>query len=193
MTAANFDTAMWVLARGTGVVALALLTVSICLGITVRSRKVVAGIPRYGATEIHQTASLTASALIVIHVATLLLDPQAGLKLIDVVVPFASDFRPFWLGLGTLALELVALVAITGLLRKRIGERAFRAAHLTSYALWPIALGHGLGTGTDAGTLWMDALALTCTAAVVSAARWRVGPGFGASQQPIRRALTPAP
>ncbi|MET3961212.1 sulfoxide reductase heme-binding subunit YedZ [Marmoricola sp. OAE513] len=179
MNAEELETALWVLGRGTGIVALVLLTVSVVLGITVRSRKVLGPVPRFGVTDLHRTAGLTASGLVTTHVLTLLLDPQAGLRLLDLVVPFVGGYRPFWLGLGTLALELVLLVAVTGLLRKRIGERAFRAAHLTSYALWPIALGHSLGTGTDAGTLWMDGLAVCCAVAVLAAGWWRIGPDFG--------------
>lgn len=188
MSTADYDTALWVLGRGTGIVALVLLTISLCLGITVRSRRIVAGLPRFGITDLHKTASLAASGLIVAHVLTLLLDSQAGLALVDVVVPFVGSYRPFWLGLGTLALELVSLVAITGLLRKRIGERAFRAAHLTSYALWPIALAHSLGTGTDVGTLWLNALAGACTIAVLCALWWRIGPEFG---KPTRTDVQP--
>ncbi|RNL61390.1 iron reductase [Nocardioides marmoriginsengisoli] len=173
------ETSLWVLGRGTGVVALVLLTVSLCLGIAVRSRRTFADLPRYGVTALHRTAGLTGTGLIAVHVLTLLLDPQAGLHVVDLVVPFAGSYRPFWLGLGTLALELVALVSISGLLRKRFGERAFRAAHLTSYALWPIALGHSLGTGTDVGTLWLNGIAGACLVAVVGAVWWRLGAEFG--------------
>ncbi|MBO9522969.1 MAG: ferric reductase-like transmembrane domain-containing protein [Nocardioidaceae bacterium] len=182
------DTALWVLGRGTGVVALVLLTVSLCLGILVRSRTTFAGLPRYGVTAVHRTASLTATGLIAVHVLTLLLDPQAGLRVTDVVLPFLGSYRPFWLGLGTLGLELVALVTVSGLLRKRIGERAFRAVHLTSYGLWPVAVAHGLGTGSDAGRVWMILLTGLCIAAVVGFGLWRLGDDFG--QRPPARRLT---
>lgn len=179
MSGAQLDTALWALGRGTGLVALVLLTASICLGIVTRSRQRWAGLPQYGLTAIHKTASLTATALIVVHVTTLLLDPKAQLRLVDTVVPFASSWRPLWLGLGTLAIDLLLLVVATSLLRKRIGHRTFRLVHWATYLLWPVALTHALGTGTDAGTLWMDALAALCVSAVVSMAWWRLGPDFG--------------
>lgn len=176
------DTALWMLGRGTGIVALVLLTLSLCLGILVRSRRTVVSLPRYGVTAVHKTASLTATGLIAVHVLTLLLDPQAGLKLVDLALPFAGAYRPFWLGLGTLGLELVVLVALSGLLRKRIGQKAFRAIHLTSYGLWPVAVTHGLGTGTDGGALWMVALTGLCIAAVVAFGLWRISDDFGAGK-----------
>jgi len=178
------ETALWALGRGTGVVALVLLTVSLCLGVVVRSRRTFGGLPRYGVTAVHRTASLTATGLVAVHVLTLLLDPQAGLRLVDLVVPFAGAYRPFWLGLGTLGLELIALVTLSGLLRKWIGERAFHALHLLAYALWPVALVHALGTGTDAGSPWMLALSGLCLAAVAGACWWRIGPSFG--RPPVR-------
>lgn len=179
MSSADLETALWVLGRGTGIVALVLLTVSLCLGIAVRSRQTFGGLPRYGVTAVHKTASLTAAGLILVHVLTLLLDPQAGLRLVDLVVPFVGEYRAFWLGLGTLGLEVLVVVTLSGLLRKRLGERAFRGLHLLAYALWPIALGHGLGTGTDAWRPWMVAISGLCVVAVAVACWWRIGPDFG--------------
>ena len=70
-------------------------------------------------------------------------------RLVDVVVPFVGAYRPFWLGLGALALDLLAALIVTSLLRARIGLRAWRAVHWVAYACWPVALVHGLGTGSD--------------------------------------------
>lgn len=179
MSSTDLESALWVLGRGTGIVALVLLTLSVCLGIAVRSRTTPAGLPRYGVTAIHRTAGLTATGLVAVHVLTLLLDPQAGLRLVDLVVPFVGGFQPFWLGLGTLSLELLALVALSGLARKRLGEGAFQVLHLTSYALWPVALAHGLGTGSDAGRLWSVTITGLCVAAVVGCGWWRLAPDFG--------------
>jgi sulfoxide reductase heme-binding subunit YedZ len=173
------DTALWDFSRATGVVALVLLTVSLCLGITVKSRTRPAGLPQYGVTALHKSASLTATGLIGVHLVTLLLDSQAKVNLTDLVVPFLGTRHPFWQGLGTLAVEVLGLVVLSGLARRRLGERAFRWLHLTSYALWPLALLHGLGNGTDARTPWMLTLSAGCTIAVLACAWWRLGPDFG--------------
>jgi len=42
-----------------------------------------------------------------LHIATAVLDPFAHLGLRDAVIPFASSYRPLWLGLGVIAAELV--------------------------------------------------------------------------------------
>ena len=170
--------ALWMFGRGTGLVALLLLTVSLVLGVLTSSRRQVAGLPRYGVTAVHRTASLTATTLIVLHVLTLELDAEAPLRLTDAILPFTSPWRPIWLGLGTVSLYVLAAVVISALLRKRIGHRAFKAVHWAAYALWPTAFLHALGTGTDAGTLWFLGAAGVCAAAVGSAVAWRLSADF---------------
>jgi sulfoxide reductase heme-binding subunit YedZ len=170
--------ALWYLGRGSGVVALVLLTVSICLGIVVRSRRTFGGLPRHGITLVHRTAAMTATSLIGIHILTLFFDPYAELRLVDLAVPFLGTYRPLWLGFGTLAVEILAAIVITSLVRKRIGHRAFRAVHWATYALWPVAFVHGIGTGTDSHSLWFVVVAVGCAAAVVAAVLWRGSEGF---------------
>src|SRR5207244_3318820 len=97
--------AAWYLARGTGVVLLVLLTVVVALGVATRSGRPAFGLPGFAVTAVHRNASLMSVLLLAIHVGTLLIDPYAHLKLIDVVLPFVGTYRPFWQGLGTLALD----------------------------------------------------------------------------------------
>ncbi len=67
---------------------------------------------------------------------------------------------------------------MVSLLRNEVGPRVFKAVHWATYALWPVALLHALGTGTDAGSLWMDAVAVACTVAVAAAVAWRLLPSY---------------
>jgi methionine sulfoxide reductase heme-binding subunit len=170
--------ALWYLSRGTGVVSLALLTTVVVLGVGTRSGRPAFGLPRFGVSVVHRNAALTALALIAIHVTTLLFDPYAQLRLINIVVPFTGAYRPLWLGLGTLASDLFLALLVTSLLRHRIGLRGWRLVHWLAYLAWPVALLHGLGTGTDAGTGWLRAIAVACGAAVLAAVAWRCSAGF---------------
>jgi sulfoxide reductase heme-binding subunit YedZ len=170
--------ALWALGRGTGVVALVVFTLSLLLGILTRSGRPLAGLGRFGLNEVHRTAALTGVGLIAVHVLSLLFDPYAQLRVVDLVVPFLGSYRPLWLGLGTLAIDLLVVITAVSLLRNRVGPRVFRTVHWLTYALWPVALLHGLGTGTDAGSLWMDAVAVLCSAAVAAALTWRLLPAY---------------
>ena len=170
--------ALWALGRGTGVVALVMFTATLVLGIVSRSGRPVAGLGRFGLNELHRTAALTGVGLIAVHLTSLFFDPYAQLKVVDLVVPFVGTYRPFYLGLGTVAVDLLLVITVVSLLRNAVGPRVFRAVHWLTYALWPVALVHGLGTGTDAGSLWMDAVAVTCAAAVAAAVAWRLTPSY---------------
>jgi methionine sulfoxide reductase heme-binding subunit len=165
--------ATWYLARGTGVVSLVLLTVVVALGVATRSGRPAFGLPRFAVTVVHRNASLLAVVLLAIHVGTLLIDPYAHLKLIDVVLPFFGHYQPLWQGLGTLALDLIVALIVTSLLRHRIGLRGWRTVHWLAYAAWPMALLHGIGTGSDAGQLWLRGTAVLCAATVLAAVVWR--------------------
>jgi sulfoxide reductase heme-binding subunit YedZ len=169
---------LWYLARGSGLVTLILLTVVVTLGIAQRSGRPLGGLPRFGVAAVHRNASLLSVAFLVIHILTLLADPYAQLRLINLVVPFTASYRPMWTGLGAVALDLLAALVVTGLLRHRIGLRRFRAIHWLAYAAWPIALAHGIGSGTDRGQLWLVGTTVLCAMVVVGAALWRVSASF---------------
>ncbi len=170
--------ALWALGRGTGVVALALMTVSVVLGILTRSGRPAFGLPRFAVTLVHRNSALIGTVFVLIHVVSLLFDPYAQLKVVDFVVPFVGSYHPFWLGLGTVGADLLIAILVTALLRRWIGQRVFRVVHWATYVLWPIALLHSFGTGTDAGTGLFILFAAACTLTVVGSVIWRTSTGF---------------
>lgn len=170
--------ALWYAGRGTGTVSLLLLTVVVALGIATRSGRPLPGLPRFAVAAVHRSGSLLALGLLAVHVGTLLLDPYAQLRLVDVVLPFGAAYRPLWQGLGTVALDLLLALVGTSLLRRRLGVHTWRAVHWAAYGCWPAALAHALGTGTDNGTPWLRAVAAMCVLVVAAATAWRCSPAF---------------
>jgi sulfoxide reductase heme-binding subunit YedZ len=173
---------LWYLTRGTGVVALLLLTAGVVLGVMVSTRWQSRGAPRFLVSGLHRNVTLLASAFVVVHVVTTVADHFAPIGYQDAVLPFLSPYRPIWLGLGAVAFDLVLALIATSLLRARMGLRSWRAVHWLAYASWPVALLHSLGTGSDARSGWLLVLGVCCTGAVVIAALWRIaaaseGPG----------------
>lgn len=185
MSHADFTKALWDLSRATGLIATWIFASSIVLGITARSGRSVPGLGRLGVTQLHRTLALTGVGLIAIHVTTLLFDPYAQLKLFDLIIPFGGTYRPFYLGLGTVSVDILIVVVVVALLRHRVGPRVFSLTHGAVYALFPIAVIHGLGIGTDAGTLWSEAIVFTAVGIVAVAIIWRLTQGF--AERGIRR------
>jgi sulfoxide reductase heme-binding subunit YedZ len=161
--------ALWYLTRGTGAAALVLLTLSLTLGVVNVQRFASPRVPRFAIDGWHRTTSLLVCVLLAVHVGTTVLDGYAPIRLVDAFVPFGGTYRPVWLGLGALALDLLIALIVTSLLRARLGVRTWRAVHWLAYACWPVALVHGLGTGSDVRPGWLTWLSLGCTAVVIVA------------------------
>ena len=183
--------ALWYFARGSGVVSLVLLTVVVALGIGARSGRTAFGLPRFAVNLLHRNAALLAVVFLAGHVVSLVFDPYAQLRVVDLVLPFVANYRPFWQGLGTLGLDLIAAIVITSLLRRRIGARAWRVVHWLAYLSWPVALLHGLGTGSDNGTWWLWTIAIACATVVLAAVVWRLNPHFTRFPHRAERKVAP--
>lgn len=166
--------ALWYLSRGSGAVSLILLSASVVLGIVDQRRWRSQRWPRFTLHGLHRWVSLFAVSFLSIHILSAVLDSFAPIRVLDAVIPFGGTYRPLWLGLGALALDMLLAVTITSLLKKRIGQRNWRAVHWLSYAAWPVAMAHGLGTGSDVRSGWLIAIVLACAAVVWSVVLVRV-------------------
>jgi methionine sulfoxide reductase heme-binding subunit len=168
----------WYLTRSTGAVALLLLSLAIVLGVVDVQRWSTPRWPRFIVDSLHRNVSLLAMVFLVLHILTSVLDSFAPISLIDAFIPFTGSYRPFWLGLGAVSFDLLIAVVLTSLLRQRMGFASWRAVHWLTYASWPVALLHGLGTGSDVKDTWLLALSLACAAAVLAAVLSRVVAGW---------------
>jgi predicted ferric reductase len=170
--------AYWYLTRSTGAVALILLTLSVALGVAGPVRFTSPRWPRFVLDSLHRNVSLLALAFLLAHILTAVLDSFAPISLSDAIVPFGSSYRPFWLGLGAISFDLLLAVAATSMVRRRLGYGAWRATHWLAYACWPIALLHGLGTGSDVKSTWLLALSIACLGTVALAVGVRAITGW---------------
>lgn len=165
--------AFWYLTRGSGIVALLLLTGAMLAGVASSTRWNAPRWPRFVVSGAHRNLTLVAIVFVAIHVVTTVADGFAPVGLLDAVIPFRSPYRPVWLGLGAVAFDLLLALVMTSLLRARVGLRLWRGIHWLAYASWPVALLHSLGTGSDARTGWVQLLAFASVASVALAIVWR--------------------
>src|SRR5579875_3889543 len=166
--------------------ALVLLTATVLLGVATAAGAELPGIPRVITGALHRNLSLLVMVFVAGHVLTTVLDSYTSIGLTAAFIPFSSPYRGFWLGLGAIAFDLLLAVILTSLLRDRMSYRAWRAVHWLSWASWPVALWHGLGTGTDSRVPWLLALYTLCGASVLGVAGWRLA---RAQPGPARKTL----
>ena len=168
------NTAFWYASRATGIVALLLLTAVLVLGIGVNRQGRLPGLPRFAVTDLHRNLSLLSVSFIAVHVFTAVLDTYVHIPLVSAVIPFASGYERFWLGLGAVSLDIMLAMIVTSLLRGRLNRVLWRAVHLLAYASWPIAFAHSIGSSKDLQQGWMLAVAVGCAMIVLAAVVWRL-------------------
>jgi methionine sulfoxide reductase heme-binding subunit len=156
---------VWYTARSAGIVAYLLLSASVVLGLSMSARASFRW-PRFAVEEVHRFLTIVTAVFIALHGASLLLDKVSPISLGQELVPFVSNYRPFAVGLGIVAAELLAAVGVTNALRKRIPHRFWRRAHYLTIAVWFSATVHGLLAGTDRADPWFLALVGMAVASV---------------------------
>jgi sulfoxide reductase heme-binding subunit YedZ len=184
---------VWYLMRGSGVVSLLLLTVVSALGMATVGRWSPGRVPRFVTLGLHRNISLLAVVFLAIHVLTAVIDPDAYVRAVAVVVPAPHGHYGLWLGLAALAFDLFAALIVTSVLRERIAPRVWRAVHYVAYLAWPVALLHGAGMGTDAGSVWMLAVDATCVAVFAAAVALRLLKAPSSSSKYLAPSLRAAP
>lgn len=140
----------WHLVRAAGLTAYALLGASTLWGVFLSSRVIKDWSPGPVLLLLHSTVSWLALGATVAHVGMLLFDRYYAYTLADLLVPFTGPYRPFAVGLGILSAWLVLAISISFSQRKRIGQKAWRLLHLTSYLVFALITLHALLAGTDA-------------------------------------------
>jgi hypothetical protein len=151
-----------------GVLALVGLTGSVLLGLVATDRIVMTPGHRVMAQAVHRAFSFGTLVFLIIHIVTEILAQRS--HVIDAVVPFLSPYRTFYIGLGTIASDLILLLVVTSVLRKRFTADGnawrWRAIHYSSYAAFVFAVLHGLLGGRAAKPYvdWSYGFAIAVTA-----------------------------
>ena len=168
------STGFWYASRATGVVALLLVTGTLILGLVVTRQGRLPGLPRFAVTTLHRNLSLLGLAFIVVHVLTAVLDGYVSIPLAAAVIPLASGYERFSIGLGAVAFDLSLALIFTSLIRGRLPRSWWRPIHLLAYLCWPVAFLHGLAAARDLRSGLLSALAAGCALLVLAAVIWRL-------------------
>lgn len=141
---------MWYVARSSGIVAWALASLSVIWGLLLSTRLMNAKPSPRWLLDLHRYLGALTVVFTGLHLAGLVGDTYVHFGLADLLVPFASEWKPGAVAWGVVALYLLVAVEVTSLVMKRMTRRAWHAVHLTSYLLFWTAAIHGAAAGTDA-------------------------------------------
>jgi methionine sulfoxide reductase heme-binding subunit len=179
-------TAFWFASRATGVISLILFSIVAILGILVNRQGRLPGLPRFAVTGLHRSLSLLTVAFLGLHIVTAIVDGYAHIPWLSTVVPFTSGYERFWIGLGTVAVDLFAALIITSLLRDRLRASIWRAIHWLAYVAYPVVVIHSFGAYKDLRSGWLLALTMATVFAVVMAIGYRVLDALSSIPRPGR-------
>ncbi len=167
---------LWYTTRSTAVVGFVLLSIGAVLGVASTQRTLASrSWPRFATQALHRNVNVLGLLFIVVHIVTTVADSYVNVSVASAVVPFASSYKTLDVTWGTVAFDLLLIVAVSGFLRVRMKEPVWRAIHLSSYLAWTLGMVHFISTGTDGATdKWGFWLAIVATFAVAAAAVLRI-------------------
>jgi hypothetical protein len=144
----------WVATRLVAFLSYFAITGSVVYGLLLSTKVLDSIAHRPVSFALHQDLAAIGLGLAGVHAALLGLDATVPFSLGDMLVPFVAPYRPLWVGVGQLALYIVAVVVASFYLRRRIGQRAWRLLHYLTFLSFAGATAHGILSGSDSGTAW---------------------------------------
>ena len=189
--------AWWLASRASGIVALALISLSVMLGLAMAGRVSREPKLRKAMIAVHEHAALAALIAIAVHGITLLGDKWLDPGVLAILVPFQMEHEPLYTGLGILGGYLAAALGLSFYARRRIGTKRWRSLHKATILVYVLSVIHTLGAGSDAGTPWLRAQLVLTGAPIVFLFVMRVLPAAkvsaGGSAARPGSAPSPAP
>ena len=164
----------WYLARASGIVAWLMLTASILWG-TVLSSK---AFPKHRRPawllDLHRWLGALTLGLVALHISALVADSYVHFGPAEVLVPWASAWKPTAVALGVIGAWLLVLVQATSLVMRRLPRRVWHGIHLASYATFVLGTLHAVLAGTDrsAGIFQISGAVVVLAVALAVASRY---------------------
>jgi len=145
----------WLLLRAAGVGAYLVLFLSVVWGLVGTTSVMGKRVSKVTATNIHHYLGIAMLPLLAVHLGGLLLDKFRPFRVLDLLSPLHSAFRPVPVSFGIAAMYLSVVVLLTTWAKKRLGTTWWRRFHLASVPAFTLAMVHGVWTGTDSVQPWL--------------------------------------
>jgi predicted ferric reductase len=139
----------WYVARASGIVAWVMLAIAVVWGIFVATRFLGRKPRPAWVLDLHRWLGGLSVTFTGVHLLGLVLDDYVEFGLRELLVPFASEWRPAAVAWGVVALYVLIAVEATSLAMKRLPRRLWKWVHMSSFGLFFVATLHAGMAGTD--------------------------------------------
>jgi methionine sulfoxide reductase heme-binding subunit len=177
----------WYVTRASGIVAWLLLTASVLWGIVLSTKAFPEHRRPAWLLDLHRWLGGLTVGFVAIHLIALVADSYTTFTLVDLAIPYASDWKPGAVALGVIAAWSLVVVEATSLAMRRLPRKIWHAIHLISYLTFWLTTLHAAFAGTDRSQILYQATAAISIAVVAWAVIYRL-----THQKPARRSR-PAP
>ncbi len=184
------DLLIWQFIRAAGLLAYVMLSVSVFMGIAVKTRFFDGFFKRAWVFEAHRSITMSALGLMALHLALVLINSHVSFSLATALVPFLSSWRPLPTALGILSLYLSVALVGSSYVQRHIGYKAWRAFHYAGFLAWLAGLAHGITAGSDIGLQAVQLMYWATAGAVFAAIIYRML--LPSSPRPQSGAMTPS-
>jgi predicted ferric reductase len=151
----------WYAARASGLIAWSVVTLSILWGLALSTRLVRRkGIPAW-LLDLHKFLGTLSVVFVAVHLLALWADNYVYFGPREMLVPFASAWRPGAVAWGIAATYLLVAIQLTSWTMRRLPRRLWHAVHVTSIPMFVLSTVHGFTSGADNTNLAVEWVALT--------------------------------
>jgi sulfoxide reductase heme-binding subunit YedZ len=164
----------WYVTRASGLIAWLALTGSVIWGVLLSTKAFPSHRRPAWLLDLHRWLGGLTVAFVAIHLVALLADSYVEFEPLDLVVPFASDWKPGAIAFGVIALWFLVAVELTSLAMRRLSKRVWHGVHLTGYAVFWLVSIHAALAGTDPSHRLYQVTAVLSILAVAWATMYRV-------------------
>jgi predicted ferric reductase len=176
----------WYVARASGIVGWALAVASIVWGLALSTRALGKKPRAPWLLDLHRFLGGLTVVFVLVHLLGLFLDTYVHFGLAELLVPFASSWKPLPVAWGIVGFYILLAVELTSLVRKHLPVKLWHGIHLASYGLYVVATIHLLTAGTDAtNTVLRVACALSVGLITFFSLYRFIGPGRAASVRTV--------
>jgi methionine sulfoxide reductase heme-binding subunit len=133
--------------------------------------------------DLHRHLGALATGFTALHMFALVADSYVEFGARELLVPMASPWKTGAVAYGIMAMWLMLLVEGSSLMMHRLGRRAWRTIHTTSFIAFVTAAAHGVLAGTDAGRGIVQVALLSTVMVVMFLTIVRILAGRGARRR----------